>query len=119
MKARSQRPLLQLEDGGSEGYLLEREMCQQISGDGVMDHFQLKQQVLPQFRGLQVITGLLCHESAPLEVCQEELDMLSEGTTFAGRLIRMPMTSISRAATANTPNNRASGRRMPKRVSSA
>ncbi len=41
-----------------------------------------------------------------------------EGATAAGRLMRMPMASTSRAATASTPNNSACGRLIPKRVSS-
>src|SRR5260370_24156045 len=41
-----------------------------------------------------------------------------EGTTTGGRLMRIPITSTSRAATASTPNNSACGRLIPKRESS-
>src|SRR5579859_6408560 len=41
-----------------------------------------------------------------------------EGATAAGRLMRMPITSTSRAATASTQNNSVCGRLIPKRVSS-
>src|SRR5882762_10227322 len=97
----------------------ERAADREIVAQRVMDHFQLAEQVFPWFPGLWDITELLSHKCTPLQVYQEALVMLSEGTASAGRLMRMPITSTSRAATASTPNNSASGRTMPKRASSA